>query len=223
MAIAFDASTISNIGSTPSTVTISFTVGNNSNRGLIVSVSNNSITSSAIASVTFNGIAFTSIRRDVGTLGSGMGTIESFYLIAPEVGTYNVVVTQGATKSSYITTVIGSYYGVAQASSIDVSNYKEYATDASYSISATTTTDNTWGVIGAFSQRGISASTNTTARSGSGTGSFIGDTNGAQTPAGSKSMALTISESPWSTWGHVLFIKPYVTSTNNGAGFFILM
>jgi len=211
-AISYDAATTNNTGSTPATVTYAHTVASQSDRILIVSVSNNSTTASQIASVTYNGTGMTSIRRDVGTVGSSVGTVETFYLLAPSTGTNNVVITQGATKSTFVSSGAASYYGVAQSSPIDVTDYTESLT-ATYTLQATTATDNTWGVAGVFSQRGITANTNVTIRSGSASGITIGDTNAAQTPAGSKSMVYNISSTPWTTWGHAIFIKPAVAAS----------
>lgn len=212
MGVLFDNAAQNNTGSSPSTVTFSFTVGSNSDRVLLVSVSNNSTTASQIASVTYGGQSMTSIRRDVGTVGNGVGTIETFRLINPPTGANNVVITQGATKSTFVGTVVGSYYNVDQTTPVDVTDYTESLT-ATFTLQATTTVDNTWGVCLAFSQRSLSVNTNVTVRTGNNTGIFLGDTNSDQTPAGSKSMVLNVSSTPYTTWGHGIFLKPASSGT----------
>jgi hypothetical protein len=87
MAIAID-STSSGMASAGTTVTVSHTVSG-SQRMLVVGVATNGAVPSG---VTFNGVAMT-----LKTSGNSGGNISSvWYLAAPDVGTFNIVVTKGS-------------------------------------------------------------------------------------------------------------------------------
>ena len=186
MPVSFDNVTdFSNPGSTnPSTT--SYTVNSGSNRLLVVGYYNNSI-DLAVTSMTYNGAALT---VDSGTVGGG-GVVAVYigYLLNPDVGTHNLVITaHGSPVNQFLN--IAQYNGVSSVES-DTGGFASSAT--SLTITTTTAADNEW-LIGYFATSGNgSAGTNTTRRTPSGETFLIVDTNADQTPAGSHSIQVTAS------------------------------
>ena len=92
-AIAFDAvssAATANAGAT--TLTFSHTVGAGTNRILIVGVSLETIGTTTVSSITYNGVSLTYI----GNITRNSIRSEMWKLLAPPTGTYNVVVTVSA-------------------------------------------------------------------------------------------------------------------------------
>lgn len=114
--IKFDAHSQGQIFS-GTVLTVSHTVANNSNRVLIIDV----MTGNAVpvTSVTFNGVAATLV--DSQALPGSANNQYTYRLIAPTVGTFNIVVTTSA-AASISTNLIGtSYYNVDQTTPIEAS------------------------------------------------------------------------------------------------------
>jgi hypothetical protein len=115
--ITLDAKSVAQRTQTSGSVTVSFTVGNNSNRILIVSV----ISGSSINTPTFNGDTMTAV---VENLGVASGFFSLWYLLAPDVATGDVVI-GGFDGSSGVETAavaIYSYYNVAQSAPASLSD-----------------------------------------------------------------------------------------------------
>lgn len=110
--VEFDAMDISSISS-GTTVTKSFTTGNNANRILIVAIDSNI----APSTVTYGGIAMTSLISQA--LTDGSYTLYTYYLIAPATGANNIIVTLGSTGNANIH--IRSYYNAKQTGQPDTS------------------------------------------------------------------------------------------------------
>ena len=92
--IAFDASSSNSSNVNGSTLTISHTIGSNDNRVLTVGTQgeDGSATDCDVSSVTFNGVTLTEIAEAVAANGSRM-CVGLWYLLAPDVGTHDIVVT----------------------------------------------------------------------------------------------------------------------------------
>lgn len=116
-------------GSPGTTVTKSFTVGNNSNRDMTVFINANQ----TILTVTYGGVALTSISSQTITVNSQILT--AFHLSAPAIGTANLVITLSSSGSLGAT--ISSYYNVSQTSQPEVI-VKTTATGATVTASMTT-------------------------------------------------------------------------------------
>lgn len=119
--------------------TISFTVGNNSNRLLFIyfiSANNVSVTA------TYNGISMTSAFTPQSV--DGATYIWGFYLVAPATGTHNLVLS-GLNASEAFGYTIYSYYNVVQSSSIAQAVIKTQASASS--VSQTVTPLNTGSLL----------------------------------------------------------------------------
>lgn len=106
--IVFDAKSVSTGTGSGSSLTVSFTVGNNANRGLFLYVMSQS---NSIAA-TWNGTAMT---KPVASSGRGSIKVNSFYLAAPSIGTNNLIITGLNSATEEIGYAIYSYYNVNQA------------------------------------------------------------------------------------------------------------
>jgi hypothetical protein len=139
MAIALDAVALSAASAAVSSLTFSHTVNSGSNSILIVSVGgSDSVTPGNCipTGVTYGGVSLTKVGSATET-GAGNGA-SVWYLLAPTVGTANVVVTFGA---SIATSQAGSIslFGVHQTTPVDVSGGA-----AALSVTLTTTAANDW-------------------------------------------------------------------------------
>lgn len=141
-----------------------------------------------ITGVTYGGTAMTKV--DTQTKAPLEFTL--WYLVNPTTGTNDIIAS--CSGSTYISITASSYTGVLQTSPINGTN-KSTSTGTSYSLSVTTTLDNSWAIMGlvAISARTTTAGSNTYKRvvNSAGNGEQILDTNSAQTPTGSKTMTVT--------------------------------
>lgn len=143
---------------------------------------------------TWNGVNMTLLL----SLSVGGATFDKsylYYIVNPGTGTITVNNTGGA---NYIYCGSLSYTGVDQTTPVDASGTGT-ATGTSITKSLTTTIDNDWLVsffVGATGGLFLTAGTNTALRVNSG-GSWnvLGDSNAAETPAGSFSQACNASGS----------------------------
>lgn len=111
--VLIDTSSSSNGNTTAGTLTISLTVGNNSNRILTVFVARGPSFGITPPSVAYNGVSMTNISsRIIG--GAGAAYIHAYALIAPATGTHNLTVSTGA--SDNLSVAIYSYYNAKQTS-----------------------------------------------------------------------------------------------------------
>jgi len=141
MAIALDAVTTGqNDGAT--TLTISHVVANQSNRLLIFfSANERNAGQATLTGVTYNSVALTKIRHDE-TNGTNLDRSELWYLLAPDVGTFNCVATYSAAPDG-TACAVGSYYGVAQQAPEANAGNTAIASN-SLTVDITTITDNAW-------------------------------------------------------------------------------
>lgn len=190
MAIAFDnaARIVGSGGST--TASGAYTV-TGTNPGLYVGVINYGTGSTTdVVSIVYGGQNLTR-KTGIGFTTSAVPTnsLEFWYLGNPPTGSNTLTATRTSTSSN-MTLVVLSYTGVAADGNPTVTATN--VVDAATTISATLTPNtNEWAAVVAGSQRNLTASTNVTARAGSGNQEFSGDSNGIA--VGSYTQTLNIS------------------------------
>lgn len=208
MAIAFDA--VYGTQGTAPTLTWAHTVSG-SQRFLAVTVLTNN--SAFATGVTYNSAALTGGPQQV---ADGTVRIQLWYLVAPDTGTHNVVVTGTGTNVIYTTSV--SYTGVAQSGQPDASK-SQGITASPDTTTLTTIADNCWTILGARTNGVVSASTGSTFRddSASHLDFCYFDSNGAITPAGSHSM--TVTNPGFNIYTVMMSISPDTSPTLTGPFF----
>jgi hypothetical protein len=204
MPIAFDVSNKAGNNDGTSTLTFAHTCSG-TNRILFVDVACNDSTNTCTG-VTYNGVSMTQVP------GSSILVVSTrhylFYLINPAAGANNVVATM-SNSTLWKTAVSASYTGVSQTGFPDASGTGSQASSPSFTESLTTVADNSW-LVWAFGNAQGTAGSNTTVRNQDALqfGNGFADTNGAQTPPGSKSMNVTGSSSTWG--GIMISIAPFL-------------
>lgn len=218
MAIAFDATTTSSLGSAVTSITFSHTC-TGSNRILFVCTANNG--GANVTGVTYNGVAMTNIW---GALSNGAPSKSYlWYLIAPATGANNVVVSLSASVS--VIAKVVSYTWASQTWQPDSNSSNWPTTTTSFTASTTTVADNSWLIMCGMGRNAnaITAGANTTIRSPIEAllaWLFVLDSNSAQTPAGSKSMNVTSASQEFT--GIMASFSPSIASTSNPALLFFL-
>ena len=145
-AIAFDAAGNAYVNGATTTITLSFTVGNGSNRVLIVSPANADSGGLAWTGVTYGGVALTKFSGHQSLLyfyGQGVSyqvNNDIWYLVNPASGTANIVATEAGIAACAIHAV--SYSGVNQATPIGAIGYSSSNSVATLATSITTTNAN---------------------------------------------------------------------------------
>lgn len=161
------------------TVTVSHTVASGSNRLLVVATCVLQASVPNYTGVTFNGIAMTKI--DDALTGGGLRRTALWYLLAPDVGTFNIVVTVDALPV-WLRCANADYTGVAQQayeSTAKIDQNVTSPTDVPVTLSPSTA--NSW-FMGAADARSaiITSGTNSFYRVGSTNDEpVLIDTNGA--------------------------------------------
>lgn len=107
LALVYDNSATGSSAANP--ITTSFTVGNNSNRILLVAIRSNRV--APVTGVTYNGAAFTLVDQQ-----QNLDTVDqsTWLLIAPATGANNFVISQGGGNT--LVWSVHSYYNAAQSS-----------------------------------------------------------------------------------------------------------
>lgn len=197
MALSFDAATTGSITVASSSGSFSHTCSG-INRILFVGVSVSG--ANGISSVTYNGVSMTLVA----SIANGTnGEASIWYLISPTSGSNSVSVTASGTTGGAVIGAV-SLNGSHQSSPIGATNTAT-GTSTNPSTSVTTAEDNDWIIdclfaTGAF----LTLTPSETQRWNSPTTTCAGggSTYGPKSPAGSKSMAWTISSSV--AWAHVV-------------------
>lgn len=196
MAIALDT-TVNGGLSTSTSLTWSHTC-TGSNLILIVSINGPVSSTDDVSGITYNSVALTKIRSQ--QIPSDR-LVSLWYLIAPATGAHNIV---ASFTGTYCAGISASYTGVRQSVQPDSSAVGTTSSGSGLTISTITATDNTW-LVGGFGDASggvVSAGANTVVRqSVTAEGNSYGDSNSAQTPAGSHSLAVT---GPTTNWGGVV-------------------
>lgn len=193
MPIAFDAATDGG-SSTGTSKTFSHTC-TGSNRLLFVFVIGD-VTNDNVTGVTYAGTDMTRIN---GVLIPSNRFVTGWYLVNPLSGANNVVVS--ASVSILIGPGAASYTGAKQTQVLDTDVVNATATVTGGTVmdaSVTTTVNKSWVVgFGAGSSRATTAGTGMTARKDDDVtyGWTLGDSNADVTPAGSKTLGVTLDTS----------------------------
>lgn len=184
MAIALDSA----LGTTTRTTGTSKTQAFNNVAGtyLVAGVTVSNI-SDAITSVTYAGASMT---RMVAASNTGNSAV-LYALASPATGSNNIVITLSASRD--IDMGAASYTGTSLTGQPDATTTATVSSGTSITETLTTLADNCWVVGTCGNQRGMTASTGCTLRSGVVGGGIYFDSNGAVTPAGSYSMTQTMS------------------------------
>lgn len=145
--ITYDNS--SNFSATGSSVTQSFTVGANSNRGLIVDL----ITGGADASgITYAGVSMT--KENSTSITGSTDFLDQWYLSAPATGSNSIIITLGGSQA--INAIAYSYYNIAQSGQPELKS-AQGGTNCSASLTPLTNGDLLSGV--AYSSSGPAGGT----------------------------------------------------------------
>lgn len=215
-AITFDAST-SSFSNTPVTsLSYSATVSG-TDRLLVVGVhaeGSGVPLSDLVTAVTFNSDALTRINT---LIYSGVDKeVSLWYMVAPDTGTFNVVVTLDASASLQSGAI--SLTGVHQTNALDANNTAS-GTSTTPSVNVTTVANHTW-VVDCVGESGglttIAVGANQTSRweREVTTGSGGGSTEGPVAPPGATTMSWTIGAS--AAWGiAAASFKPAASSGSN--------
>jgi hypothetical protein len=210
-AVTHDASAVGNINAS-TTGTLSFTVGNNANKILLVGV----VIEDAAPVTTVSGIVFNTTEAftkiDAQTFNTDGDNVELWYLLNPTATTANIVVTTAATTAGHFGAI--SLYNAAQKAPSP--SAKASGTVDPATASVTTTVADSWlvDVVG-----GNTVGTDMTAAVGQ-TERWEGATyscrsNGSTADAGvagaGKATSWTFTDM---NWGLILTtVEPYVAST----------
>lgn len=156
------------------------------------------------SSVTYNGVSLTKL---VDT-SSGSTRLTLWYLIQPDPGTHDLVITSGSNPLA----VVISYTGAARAATNWVTNTGTSSGTTTLGISTTPSQDNCWIAMGvsttAGNPGGIAGTTNQTTRDNTVSNLYGGDTNGAITPAGATNTTVTGDTNDY--FGITLAFDPYI-------------
>lgn len=219
MAVAFDAAT--NIGGADAVTsrTGSHTTGVISNGIIIASVGlwKSGGAGDVVTSVTYNGNALTQIAT--AKHGSGDRRVYLYYGLAPASGAHDLVVTTSEALS--INIGCATYSGVAQNAPA-VSNTATPSSTTTGQITLTTGVDNSWVVMNCSTESNEPAAGTSTTERFSDPGLFgFYDTNGAVTPAGSRTLEATASSTNWAMVAAQLAPPAAATSVKDiiGSGF----
>jgi len=188
MAIAYDSSAKGT--TTTSSLTFAHTCSG-TNRILFVAA--RFYQTDKITGITYNGTAMTFINKRQDNAGNNC-YIYLYYLLNPDTGTNNVVVSASANPNIQMCAASASYTGVAQSGQPDSQTNKS-STSSTMTVTTTVVASNCW-LFGATSNfRATSASTGTTNRQQVAGDPFtISDSNGT-VGTGSQSLVWTQSDS----------------------------
>lgn len=212
MAIALDAVTNSN-STTGTSLTYSHTNGSGSGRMLFVWCS--TFWWDYATWVTYWWVSMVQVWKI--KAGNWTAYVYLYALFAPATWANNVVVSSSSSSTIYSMAV--SYTGVTQSNTMDASATSSIASATlNFSTNLTTIANNCWTICYTINDTNVFASSSDTRR-GTNVWWNIFDTNGAITPAGSKTMTQTVSGS--GNGGVVMAsFSPVVTANSNFLMFF---
>jgi len=188
MAIALDAVTNNN-NTTGTSLTYSHTNGSGSDRMLFVGCS--TFGGDYCSWVTYGWVSMVQIGKI--KAGNWSAYVYLYALYAPATWANNVVVSSSSSTTIY--SMATSYTWANQSNTMDASNTSSIASASlNFSTNLTTTADNCWSICYTINDTNVFASSSDTRR-GTNVGWNIFDSNGAITPAGSKTMTQTVSGS----------------------------
>jgi hypothetical protein len=202
MALAFENAAIDSGWVTgASSSSYDHTIGSGSNRILLAGFSTfHSGSLVTVSGATWQGAALTKLTSITAAVEGYTQSVELWYKVAPA--------TAGPGTIAYTLSGTCDFFDSCSASYTDVHQTTPFATPAtnqntspatSHSLGVTTVSDNSW-LVGYVFSRGSSvvAGAGTTLRGlNNGSGTTLGDSNGAKTPTGSYSLAYTAASGTW--------------------------
>jgi hypothetical protein len=204
MAIAYDNATVNlSIGSTTNSFNHTCSGSN-----LVLTVGVFCTGGDRLTGITYNGVAMTFVRKRQDTTSGEFCYI--YCLANPATGSNTVLCSFSPSATSRAHAI--SHTGCKQTGIPDAQNDNASAGTTSLSTSVVTVADNSWTILFSRSQGTVSAGSGSTERpSAAASTSAIFDSNGAVTPAGSKSMVASISPSSETTTV-MISLAPFVAS-----------
>lgn len=201
---AFAGTPSSSTAPSTNTRTFAHTVGSGNDRLLIVHAVQWNSGVGTVSSVTYNGVALTQISGAAITFSTNFRS-EGWYLIAPDVGTFNVVVTWSASQTMVSATAL-NYTGVHQSN--------PFGTAATNSGNSTTPTVDVTSAAGELVFAGLFV--NSTISSTAGTGqterydfsNSLPSSQAGSDEAGAATVTMnhTVTSNVWGMWG--VSLKP---------------
>lgn len=189
------SSTISSSGDTTFALNVA-----GSNRILWVSFVTGAAGTPLVSTVKFNGATMTATAATPVVIDANT-QVYLYYLVNPDTGNNNIVI-HWTTLPDNGTALAASYTGARQTSVPDT-QMSAATTGTSATLTTNTLTDNAW-LVGVFRNNADGSGTagaNTTIRVQVGGQVSFADTNAAQTPTGSKSIAETFSNAAYGAAG----------------------
>jgi hypothetical protein len=198
MAIAFVNAVGNGYGSGGGDLTVAGTVGGGAD--ILVAVVHQFDTNAMAATpVTWNGDGLTLIGT-VQKQGASNDWVSAYYLLAPDVGSFNLVADR--TDANRMQIAAACYSGALQSGQPDASTGGTQGLNTSASSALASVADNCWHIFGLIEYvGGASGTVNATVRSantGNG-GVHLFDSDAAKTPAGSVTQTATFASSS-SSW-----------------------
>lgn len=179
--IAFDSTAYAQVAAATSLTYAHTCTG--SNRILWIQACNTNSATFTITGITYAGVAMTKAGTEQ-KAGASNTWSSLWYLVAPTIGTNNIVVTSSG--STDLLALSSSYTGARQSGVPDAYTSSSGSGDP-YTQSITTVTDNSWILAGFATQRSQAAGASTTFRYNV-SGYVIADSNGPKSPTGSYSL-----------------------------------
>lgn len=164
-----------------------------------------------VTNVQWNGTGLTQIGSALKASGDTVW-LSAWYLVAPASGNYNLVANFGTNTRAVI--YGGFYTGAKQSGQPDASNSGNQSGNP-HTLNVTTVADNCWIMTAdcAPNRGTFSSSSNFTQRQDvAAQETIFGDSNGALTPAGSKTVSVTWSLTPSS--GYPMFVVSIAPSVD---------
>lgn len=196
--ITFDnASATAGVGNGAQTV--SFAVATQSNRVLLVDIASHQVGGRSISGVTYNGDALAQLDQQL--TASGYGSSERWWIIAPDQGTFDVVVTFAGPSGEWVISP-SSWYNVNQATPFGTTVGAEgNSTTPSVDVSSATG-EVVVATIGAANATSITTGTGQTRRSTANDAGEIFEEVSSEAGAGTVTMSGTFGASYiWSIIG----------------------
>ena len=199
MAIAFDASANATGLFAVTSLTWSHTCTGSDRLLLVATIANDTAANDYVTGATYGGVAMTEIGTGLSPVSSADNRwLHLFYLLAPASGANNVVVS--ASSATFIDGSSASYTGVRQSAQPDNTATSNSGAVTSETTSLTTVADNCWVMLafdGYDAGNQVAAGASTTRRVVDAEYGHLAifDTNGAVTPAGSRSLTSVTSGS----------------------------
>lgn len=198
MTIAYvdSAEGIYNSGTASSSLTFSFTVSSGSNRLLVVFVANRyALGGNEVTGITYNGDSLTYAAAGFDEVGTADNYTKLYYMVAPDTGTANVVVTMSG-GVNHIYAVAAEFTGVDQSDPLNIAGNVDDGSDSPATMSVTPDANNCLVVGGFLSEANtLGSASNGTALQSEDFGAYVaGAMYQIQTSAAAANMQYSYSD-----------------------------